>query len=89
MSFSTVPGLWEQSQRAFVTQAGQGVEIDLGGVQVFDSAGLALLVAWVRWARRHAVPIRFIDMPKRLSAVVLANHLEGLFGLDTELSSRK
>lgn len=83
MSFATVPSLWEQSQRRFVTQAGQGLELDLGGVQLFDSAGLALLVAWIRWARRHSVPIRFIDMPTKLKAVVSASHLENLFGLSS------
>jgi phospholipid transport system transporter-binding protein len=84
MSFTTVPGLWKQSQRMFVTRAEQGLNIDLGSVHRFDSAGLALLVAWSRWARRHSVPIRFIDMPKKLSAVVRANHLEALFGLAAE-----
>jgi len=83
MSFTTVSGLWEQSQRMFVTRAEQGLEIDLGDVHRFDSAGLALLVAWSRWASRHSVPIKFIDMPNKLSAVVRANHLEGLFGIDT------
>lgn len=56
------------------------LEVDLGGVSRSDSAGLALLVAWVRFAKQHQKTIRFSNVPDQLRAMA------GVSGLTEVLS---
>jgi phospholipid transport system transporter-binding protein len=51
LHLDSVATLWEQSKGLFSTQA--CVDIDLGGVNRSDSAGVALLVEWLRQARKR------------------------------------
>jgi phospholipid transport system transporter-binding protein len=48
LGFETVPGLWKQS----LSRLDDSVApvIDLGQVTQVDSAGLALMIEWLRWA---------------------------------------
>jgi phospholipid transport system transporter-binding protein len=52
LGFGTVLGLLEQSRGLFA-QAGESIEIELSAVERVDSAGLALLIEWMREARRR------------------------------------
>lgn len=57
----------------------RSLTFDLGGIEAADSAGLALLVAWQRTARREGGWIHFRDTPAALRAVA------GLCGVDGDL----
>ena len=57
----------------------ESLTFDLGGVEEADSAGLALLVAWQRTARREGGRIHFRGTPAVLRAVA------GLSGVDGDL----
>ena len=57
----------------------QSLTFDLGGIEAADSAGLALLVAWQRTARREGGRIHFRGTPPALRAVA------GLSGVDGDL----
>lgn len=81
MSFATVPGLWAQSRDAFADGKG-ALEIDLSAVERADSAGLALLVAWTREARREDKAVRYIDPPEQLLALAEASKLNSLLNLE-------
>ena len=63
------PERWREESLAF----------DLGGIEAADSAGLALLVAWRRTARREGGRIHFRGTPAALRAVA------GLCGVDGDL----
>jgi len=52
--------------------------MDLTAVDRVDSAGLALLVAWVRLAKKRQISIRFHNAPRQLLALASANRLEQL-----------
>ncbi len=81
LSFATVPALWEQSRQPFATAA-DILAVDLASAGRADSAGLALLVAWTRWARESAKSIRFINMPAQIMQLVEVNKLEDLLPLE-------
>ena len=57
----------------------ESLTFDLVGIEAADSAGLALLVAWQRTARRQGGRIHFRGTPPALRAVA------GLSGVDGEL----
>jgi phospholipid transport system transporter-binding protein len=72
----TVGELLEQSRDPF-TSAGQ-VEVDLAGVSETDSAGLALLIEWVRIAKEAGRTIRFENAPGQISALARISEVQEL-----------
>jgi phospholipid transport system transporter-binding protein len=50
---------------AFLASAKQ-ITMDLGGVGNADSAGLALMLEWIKQARQKKVQLRFKNIPEQL-----------------------
>jgi phospholipid transport system transporter-binding protein len=82
LTFATVMGLHGKAVPLFEKQAGDFV-IDLAAVSRADSAGLALLIEWLRWAQRRGVTIAFRAMPGQLRAIAAASDLDGLLPLSS------
>ncbi|MDQ2694724.1 MAG: STAS domain-containing protein [Pseudomonadota bacterium] len=62
--------------------AGSGpLQIDLAGVTRSNSAGVALLVEWLRQARARNRPLRFIHVPAQMLAIIRVADLDGLLPL--------
>lgn len=76
LDFDTVPRLVEEGA-AYLTPDAQLV-IDLGGVVHTNSAGLAMLVAWLRRARQQGAQLRFAHLPAQMRA---AAELTGVIGI--------
>jgi len=76
LSFSTVMDLSRQS--IGMLWQGETVTLDLTGVTRTDSAGLALLVEWLRVARRKGKTIRFRNIPEQMMAVAQVVGLDSL-----------
>jgi len=81
LSFASVPGLLEH--REMFANAGENVlvYIDLGGVPRADSAGLALMVCWVRQARRQNLRIAFRNVPDQLLKIARVSGLDTILPL--------
>lgn len=67
MSFDSAERILKASEKPFEEHT--QLEIDLSGVTVSDSAGLALLLEWVTWANHTVREIRFEGMPERVIAI--------------------
>ncbi len=77
LNFSTVPALLERG--AALLAGGEGpVRLDLGGVTRADSAGLALLIEWLRIARRRRADLEIRNMPEQLRAIARVSGLDGI-----------
>lgn len=63
----TVVGLLAASEREFAREP--AVEVDLAAVTDADSAGLALLLEWLRQSRGAGRQIAYRGIPERLSAM--------------------
>ena len=50
-------------------QIGPAVTIDLQQLGKIDSAGLALLIEWIKFARAYQTELRFEHIPAQLSAL--------------------
>ena len=81
LTFDSVPSLFEQS--AYWLQRISGpVTVDLRDVHRADSAGLALLVEWLRGARQNnRAEIRFTNVPEQMGSLIRVHGLGGAFGL--------
>jgi len=67
IDFSTVSGLLQSTPRNFA--ASGDVRLDLSGVRRADSAGLALLVEWLRESGRGGHSIAFLNMPEQMQSI--------------------
>jgi phospholipid transport system transporter-binding protein len=76
LSFATVTTLLLQSRPLF---AGESVlEMDLSGVTHADSAGLSLLIEWLRQAKLQGKQLRYRSLPSQLSALASISDVDGL-----------
>jgi phospholipid transport system transporter-binding protein len=73
---TTVGALLTQSRRSFA--GGNALNVDLSGVTEADSAGLALLIEWVRAARQSNRTIRFENVPAQITALARISEVEEL-----------
>jgi len=76
LDFDSVAGLWETTGALFV--ANSPLQVDLGGVSRANSAGVALLVAWLRQARKQQRKLVFINVPVQMQAIIQVADLETL-----------
>lgn len=76
MSFDTAERILKASEDPFEEHT--QLEIDLSGVTMSDSAGLALLLEWVTWANHTVREIRFTGMPERVMAIAKTTEVERL-----------
>ena len=51
------------------------ITIDLQQLGKIDSAGLALLIEWIKFSRIHKKELRFNNMPAQLSALAKLSYL--------------
>tara|TARA_R110002049_G_scaffold182041_2_gene349597 strand:+ start:23959 stop:24258 length:300 start_codon:yes stop_codon:yes gene_type:complete len=75
----TVPGLWAQSKKLFPPTEAPSISIDVSEVVQVDSGGLALLVAWARWANFRNKKFSLHGMSQQLAVLIENNQLEKLF----------
>jgi len=76
MDAATVTDLLERSEAAF--RGSKTLEIDLGGVPEGDSAGLALMIEWIRRARKQNQPLRFHNLPTQIAALARISQVDEL-----------
>ncbi len=75
LDMASVPSVFGQTAGLFDNAP---VVIDLAAVERIDSAGLALMVHWLRESRRLGVAIRFQHIPVRLLPLAKMCGLEQL-----------
>lgn len=78
LSFNTVNALLAESRSTLFVNSATQLDIELGGVSRADSAGLALLIEWMRMARDHDKALCFHHLPEQLLAIARAGELEQL-----------
>jgi phospholipid transport system transporter-binding protein len=76
LDFETVPEIFRQSLACFVAHG--DIVVDLSGVTRTNSAGLALLLEWRRYAHESARTISFRNAPAALRNLARVSELEML-----------
>lgn len=78
LTFATVPRVYKETSDLFAGTT-LALTLDLGAVRHTDSAGLALLVEWMRQAKQKDKTITFQNIPPQMLAIAKVS------GLDTVL----
>ena len=81
LNFSTVPGLMGAMDIGSADR--NRISIDLAGVTRSDSAGLALLIEWLRESEQLGKTITFLNMPAQMQSIARVCGLEGILPVDT------
>jgi phospholipid transport system transporter-binding protein len=79
LDFTTVIGLLADTQP--LLDAGADVRIDLQGITRSDSAGLALLIEWMRTAQRLGKAIQFLNIPSQMLDIARVSSLDQVLPL--------
>lgn len=76
LTFDSVPSVWQEGRRLF--QGRSSITLDLTQVTRADSAGLALMVEWMREANLRKAAIHFRNIPSQMLAIARTSRLEHL-----------
>jgi phospholipid transport system transporter-binding protein len=79
LDFDSVTVLWNATESLFA--AGPPTRIDLKGVHRANSAGVALLVAWLGQVQRHRQAVQFVNVPAQMRAIIEVADLDGVLPL--------
>lgn len=79
LDFASVAELWEATAALFAAEP--ILRVDLGGIQRADSAGVALLVEWLRQARQRRRDLAFINVPAQMRTIIQVADLETVLPL--------
>ena len=67
IGFGSVARILEASKALFSEHS--RIEVDFAGVTRSDSAGLALLIEWVNWAKFYVREISYENIPQQVRAI--------------------
>lgn len=76
LNADTVTDLLKRSDEAF--KGATTLEIDLANVPEGDSAGLALMIEWLRLAKQRNQQIKFENVPEQIAALARISEVEKL-----------
>jgi phospholipid transport system transporter-binding protein len=74
LAFDTVMALLPQGFNLLMQHT--CVTFDFSNVLQADSAGLALIMEWWRFAKKHAAEVRFANVPEALKALIAVTNLD-------------
>ncbi|MBE9516327.1 MAG: STAS domain-containing protein [Proteobacteria bacterium] len=78
LDFAAVPALVSQSE-VWLASGEDSVSIDMAAVGRADSAGLALMLEWMKQAKQSGQQIRFINIPDQLNSLIRISGLSNIF----------
>jgi phospholipid transport system transporter-binding protein len=79
LSFATVPSLWREGMQQFANAP--ELTMDLSGIRRSDSAGLTLLIEWLRFANNANKQITYLNMPQQMLAIARVSGLDNILPL--------
>lgn len=88
LNFTTVPHLFAESNWV-ESDASAELSVDLSDVTRADSAGLSLLLSWVRRAHAHRKTLAFSHVPDQLRNIARVSGVAELLAFETAPESGK
>ena len=87
LGFPTASEIFELSKKYFEPHS--VIEVDFSGVERSDSAGLALLLEWVNWARNYVREIHYREIPEQIFAIAAISEVESMLTAGTRWTGAK
>jgi phospholipid transport system transporter-binding protein len=86
LSMASVPELVEKSRDWF--RDANDVDVDFSAISQSDSAGVALMLEWLRRARQHGCKLHYRNLPAQMRAIVEFGDLGDILPLADPTSSK-
>jgi len=82
LSFNQVSPVVNLLDNAIASANNSDVSVDLSGITHSDSAGLALLIEWLRRAKQQSVRLVFLNLPDQLHEIARISALLPILSLE-------
>ncbi len=69
LTFATARRACQAGIECFNRDGSSQIVVDCAGATPADSAGLAVLIEWRRWANQHGRHLKFANLPVQISAI--------------------
>lgn len=79
LDYESVLAVDVQGREWLSTSSAHDCCLDLGLVTYSSSAGIALLLGWLRIARKHKKNLRILPLPKNILSLAKVSGLDALF----------
>lgn len=80
LDFANVAGLVDPGKEFIRKSSELAIVVDLSGVILCNSAGIALMTEWLRYAKRLDKNLQFVNIPEQMRAIIELSGLGGIFG---------
>ena len=81
LNFESASFILEHSKQLFADH--DQITVDMSGVLDADSAGLALLIEWLSWAKHYNRKIHYQQIPQRIAAIAEISEVNELVKSDS------
>ena len=81
LTLESVRSIWDQASKILRGIEEEVLEIDIGSTKELDSGGLALLVAWSRWAHCNNKKVVFNHASDQARKLIEINKLNKILNL--------
>jgi len=81
LTFATAALYWETAKTLLPDLEQDSIQIDISAVKEIDSGGLALLVAWSRWAHCNNKELDFLNASEKAKKLIAINKLQDVLRL--------
>jgi phospholipid transport system transporter-binding protein len=78
LTFQTARIVSAAGVESFGRDASPMIVVDCTGVTQGDSAGLAVLIEWRRWAHKQGRQLRFVNLPAQICAIAALSEVREL-----------
>jgi phospholipid transport system transporter-binding protein len=78
LTFATARDARQLGVAVFESTRAPRIVVDCAAVTRADSAGLAVLLDWLSWGRRHSRPVSLENLPASLLAIARISEVDGL-----------
>ena len=82
LTFDTVPEVLRQTAD-WIARASDAITVDLAEVERVDSAGVALMIEWMRLARERGRSVSFARLSDQVREVIRVYGLSRAFGVNS------
>ena len=79
LNYDTVKRVFDESLPALSQQ--KKIQFDFSHVTKANSAALALMIEWKKYAKKHSMQISFENIPEKLKLILNASNLNNLFSI--------
>src|SRR5690606_15080958 len=78
LTFATARRADEAGRRCFGSSQSASIEVDCSGITSSDSAGLAVLIDWLAFAKRRGKHLHYVAVPEQIRALARISEVEEL-----------